>query len=52
MKWIRKKWVLMIFAIANGISVSVHACWTYGYGTIGSYLFGTVLQEYSQIDQR
>jgi len=37
----------MMFAMMNIFSLAVNACGTYGYGTIGSYLFGTVLQQYS-----
>ena len=37
----------MLFAILNSISIAVHACGTFGYGTIYSYLFGTIVQQYS-----
>lgn len=47
MKWIKKQKVLMMFAMMNIFSLAVNACGGYGYGTISSYLFGTVLQPYS-----
>jgi len=47
MKWIKKRKALMLFSIANCISIADHACGTYEYGTIGSYLFGTILQGYT-----
>jgi len=37
----------MMFAMMNIFSLAVNACGTYGYGTIGSYLLGSVLQQYS-----
>ncbi|MBS1735130.1 MAG: hypothetical protein JSS98_00815 [Bacteroidetes bacterium] len=47
MKYFKKRKVLSVFALANIISLSVNACGTNGYGTIGSYLFGAILQQYS-----
>lgn len=37
----------MMFAMMNIFSLAASACGTYGYGTIYSYLFGTVVQGYS-----
>jgi len=36
MKWIKKRKALMLFSIANSISIAVYAGGTYGYGTMGS----------------
>lgn len=47
MKYFRKRKLIILFAIVNSISLAVNACGAYGYGTIGSYLFGTILQPYS-----